>query len=170
MNNKAKRASGRRTQSAQTASAREKLGRDEGLVARMRTKCPPEERQREAWRRQKQRQRARQKKKSETIRDAPVRERMLRSVRNRRMRAKRRQRKSERGTEIRTYEELIEALRSRRHELGLTQQDLNEIAGFQDGYVNKLEIGYREGGRGIGAFSLPTWLDALGVRLLVVPR
>lgn len=109
-------------------------------------------------------------KKVVTIGDALKRRRMKTTLRMRRLRAKRRQRKSERGIEIRTYEELIEALRSRRHELGITQQELNEIAGFQDGYVNKLEIGYREGGRGIGAFSLPTWLDALGVRLLIVPR
>lgn len=109
-------------------------------------------------------------KKSGTLGNAYDRKLMLANVRKRRYRAKRRLRKRDAGIEVRTYEDLIEALKTRRHELRLTQQDLNEIAGFQDGYVNKLEIGYREGGRGIGAFSLPTWLDALGVRLLVVPR
>ncbi len=73
------------------------------------------------------------------------------------------------GVPVRTYEDLIAALRDRRKQLGLTQEEVNAIAGFHDGYVNKLEIGYRDGGRGVGAMSLPTWLDTLGVCLLVVP-
>ncbi len=73
------------------------------------------------------------------------------------------------GVQIRTYEELIEALKRRRRELGLTQEELNVIAGFQDGYANKLEIGYKEGGRGVGSMSLATWMDALGVRLFLIP-
>lgn len=72
------------------------------------------------------------------------------------------------GVQVRTYEEMIEAFRLWRKELGLTQEEVNAIAGFQDGYVNKLEVGYKEGGRGVGAMSLATWMDALGVRLLVV--
>lgn len=71
--------------------------------------------------------------------------------------------------DIRTYDDMIAALKRRRIELGLTQEMLNHIAGFQDGYVNKLELGYRAGGRGVGNMSLPTWLDALGLRLQLVP-
>jgi hypothetical protein len=52
----------------------------------------------------------------------------------------------------------------------MTQEATNARAGFQDGYVNKLELGYRDGGRGVGAMSLPTWLDTLGVCLIVAPK
>lgn len=41
--------------------------------------------------------------------------------------------------EIRSYDELIAALRMRRHELGLSQMDLDHLAGFQDGYSGKLQ-------------------------------
>lgn len=67
------------------------------------------------------------------------------------------------------YASLVRALTARRKALGMTQLDLDERAGFQDGYAGKLEIGYRPGGRTVGAVSLPLWLEALGVRLAVVP-
>lgn len=104
-----------------------------------------------------------------TIRHATKRRRLLDKVRQRRLRAKRKA-KAEALYGIRTYEELIHALKVYRQSLGISQEFLNQIAGFQDGYVNKLEVGYKEGGRGMGAMSMTTWLDALGVRLAVVPK
>lgn len=70
---------------------------------------------------------------------------------------------------IQTYEDLLHRLRCRRNELGLSQLDLDQICGFQDGYTGKLELGHRPSGRGLGDMSLPTLLDALGVRLQLVP-
>jgi hypothetical protein len=105
-----------------------------------------------------------------TLGDALNRRRMLARVRMRRLRAKRKQKRRDEGIEIRTYEELVEAMKTRRHELDLSQIDVDLIAGFQDGYTAKLEVGYKEGGRGVGAMSLAVWLDSIGARLLLVPR
>lgn len=70
---------------------------------------------------------------------------------------------------IRTLEELIAAFRSRREELHLTQMALDDIAGLQDGYCGKIEAGPIRG-RSFGEVSLPLILDALGVRIILVPR
>lgn len=109
-------------------------------------------------------------KKAVTLGDAQKRRNVLARQRMRRWRAKQKQKRVEAGIVVRTYEDLVEALKTYRHEQGLSQMELDNIAGFQDGYTAKLEVGYKEGGRGVGAMSLPTWLDSLGVRLLVVPR
>ena len=79
--------------------------------------------------------------------------------------------------EAETYDELAAILAARREALGLSQMELGLIAGLQDGYVAKLEIGHRgdmarrtrkRAGRTAGPMSLYVWLKALGVKLLVV--
>lgn len=69
---------------------------------------------------------------------------------------------------LRDYGVLIEALKARRIERGLSCADLDARAGFHDGYVNKLENWEKAYGRGIGPVSLRLWLEALGLALVVV--
>ena len=66
----------------------------------------------------------------------------------------------------RTYSEFTAALAAQRRALGLTQLEVDARAGFQDQYCGKLEIGTR----GVGRMSIETWLQALGLDLLVVAR
>lgn len=68
---------------------------------------------------------------------------------------------------VRTYDDLIGALRDQRRKLGISQLELDDLAGWSSGYSGKLELGYRKGGRGIGKL-LPAWLRALGVQLAVI--
>jgi len=79
--------------------------------------------------------------------------------------------------EAETYDELAAILAARREALGLSQMKLGLIAGLQDGYVAKLEIGHKgdlarrtrkRAGRTAGPMSLYVWLKALGVKLVVV--
>jgi transcriptional regulator with XRE-family HTH domain len=67
---------------------------------------------------------------------------------------------------VRDYDELRRAIAARRHELGLTQLEVNFRAGLQDGYVNKIECGIRH----FGDMSLGVVLEALGLELVVRPR
>lgn len=70
-----------------------------------------------------------------------------------------------------TYEELIRALVNHRRELGLTHLQVDDLAGFQDGYTSKIEMGpKKKHGRGLGRLSLPYLLDTYGLRLAVVER
>jgi len=94
--------------------------------------------------------------------------------RKRRLRARDRWRKTAAGRawaemRVRTLEELILAFRARREELGLSQLELDDLAGLQDGYTGKIEAGPVRG-RSFGEVSLPLILDALGVRLVLVPK
>jgi hypothetical protein len=70
------------------------------------------------------------------------------------------------GILCRNYREFISTMAARRRALGWSQLECDARAGFQDQYTGKLEIGTR----GVGRMSLETWLDALGVDLLLVPR
>jgi hypothetical protein len=114
----------------------------------------------------------------ETFGDASKRRRELKIRRHRRWLAKKKAEKKvlEVGSPLRTYEDLVQALRIRRQSLNLSQADVDAIAGFHDGYTAKLEIGLKlsakgsQYGRGLGDMSLPTILDALGVRLMLVER
>ncbi len=63
-----------------------------------------------------------------------------------------------------TPREIANCLRSRRLELGLTQSAVCHLAGVQDGYVGKLEVGVRT----LGPMSLGAMLGALGLRLAVI--
>jgi hypothetical protein len=62
------------------------------------------------------------------------------------------------------YASLRSAIIARRHALGLTQADVDYIAGLQDGYCGKLECGVKN----FGPLSLGLVLQALGLELVVV--
>ena len=64
----------------------------------------------------------------------------------------------------RSYEDLVAACRLRRHELGLAQLVVDDIAGLQSGYTGKIECGDKR----MGPMSLPCLLQALGLELVVV--
>lgn len=70
------------------------------------------------------------------------------------------------GIRCRTYGEFTAALAARRRQLGLRQLEIDQRAGFPDQYCGKLEVG----ARGIGRMSLLTWVETLGLDLIVVPR
>lgn len=66
---------------------------------------------------------------------------------------------------IQSYDQLRQAVARRRKALGLTQLDLDDLAGVQDGYTGKLECGARH----FGPLSLGLILQALGVELVLQP-
>lgn len=66
----------------------------------------------------------------------------------------------------RTYRDLLATMAARRRELGLRQLEVDQLAGFPDQYTGKREVGTR----GVGRMSLPTWLETLGLELMVVAR
>ena len=64
----------------------------------------------------------------------------------------------------------------RRH-MGISQLELDELAGFSSGYTGKLECAGdsgADGGRPSGRWAIngtfDRWLDALGIDLVIVPR
>jgi hypothetical protein len=81
-----------------------------------------------------------------------------------------------------TYDDLVPILVQRRKDLGLSQAQLDHIAGWTDGYTSKLELGQakvkptskfpddeeKSTARVAGKLMLPIWLQALGVTLAVV--
>lgn len=70
-----------------------------------------------------------------------------------------------------TYEELLIVLAKHRHQLGLSQLAVDDLAGFQSGYTGHLERGpASKHGRGLGRMSLPTLLDTYGLRLAIVEK
>src|SRR5690348_10753754 len=69
--------------------------------------------------------------------------------------------------EIRSYRGLIEALRARKHELDVSCLTLDHVAGLASGHSGKL-LGQGLT-KGLGDVSLPLLLDALGLKLLLVP-
>ena len=68
---------------------------------------------------------------------------------------------------IRSMPELLEAIRARRDELGVTHENLDSISGLASGYVSKLLCDPPM--KGLGATSLPALLGALGAALVMVP-
>ena len=68
-----------------------------------------------------------------------------------------------------TYEELVATIIDRRKSLGLSQTDVDLIAGLPGGYQAKIEISginpKAKNARGLGARSLPLVLRALGLHL-----
>ena len=70
----------------------------------------------------------------------------------------------------RTYKKLVSILVRRRKALGMSQEELDTKAGFTDRYVSKLEAYKGISGRTMGTMSMPTWLGALGVKLMVVVK
>ena len=70
---------------------------------------------------------------------------------------------------IRTLDDLAAALADRRRALQLSQAEVEHRAGFHANYLSHLEQPARPHGRNLGSMSLPTLLDVLGCRLVLVP-
>lgn len=73
----------------------------------------------------------------------------------------------------RGYEQLIGALVERRHQLNMTQMQVDQRIGWPDGTLNKYEQQGLDGkkyAKTLGAASLPLVLAALDVELVVVER
>lgn len=70
------------------------------------------------------------------------------------------------------FDELISAMRARRMQLGLSQTDVDHLAGVPGGYFAKCEAMLTNpnarNARGIGRESLPKLLTALGLRFAVI--
>lgn len=63
------------------------------------------------------------------------------------------------------YRAIVEKLISRRHALGLSQEEVNDAAGFTDGHLNKLEVFLR-------IAQIPTlqlWAETVGLRIMLEP-
>ena len=72
---------------------------------------------------------------------------------------------------IRSEDQLVELLRGRRIDLGLSQDEATFQAGFPDAYVAKLEAPHRKYGKAAVRFiahSLAPWLEVLGLRLVLM--
>lgn len=67
------------------------------------------------------------------------------------------------------YYELVELLRMRRIRLGLPQLEVDQIAGFQDGYCGKLEKPLSSYGRHARWQILEYWMETLGVQIVLLP-
>lgn len=65
------------------------------------------------------------------------------------------------------YRGLMSALKVRRKELGLSQLEVDDKAGLQDGYCGKLEAWDRDSGRRLGPVSFDLLLAAYGVGLVL---
>lgn len=70
------------------------------------------------------------------------------------------------GQPIRSMPELIAALRERAHELQLTHQTIDSVAGLQDGYTSKLLAPTPI--KNLGPVSFEAMLGALGLAVVVV--
>lgn len=67
------------------------------------------------------------------------------------------------------YDGFVEALIKRRKQLGWSQQELDDRAGFQPGYAGKLEAWRGPSGKVAGSVTMALWLDALGIGFIAVP-
>lgn len=67
--------------------------------------------------------------------------------------------------------DFAEALRLRRLALGLTQMEIDHIAGFHDGYTAHLERPFARSGRKSLKLNpmAAIWLQVLGLKLVVAP-
>lgn len=65
------------------------------------------------------------------------------------------------------YRGLMNALKARRKDLGLSQLEVDDKSGLQDGYCGKLEAWDRDNGRRLGPVSLDLLLDTYGVGLVL---
>lgn len=72
-----------------------------------------------------------------------------------------------------TWDALIATFRARRIAIGLSQLDVDEIAGIASGYTGKLEASLTnpnaKNARSIGRESLPLMLGALGLEIAAMP-
>lgn len=67
---------------------------------------------------------------------------------------------------IHDYAAFVDALVARRHALGWSQAELDQRAGWPDGYAGKLESWQGPQGRIAGSVSMPLWLQTLGITLV----
>ena len=67
--------------------------------------------------------------------------------------------------EVRDYTELIQALKNRMHELGVTMETLDDIAGLPTRYVSKIFA--PRAMKTLGKISLGPLIGALGLKLIV---
>ena len=71
-----------------------------------------------------------------------------------------------------SYDDLVLQLIARRHELGLTQRELDDRAGWADGYTGKVEASpdaAKKNCRRASTDTFALWLTALDVVLIAVP-
>lgn len=69
---------------------------------------------------------------------------------------------------ITDYQQLVDALTQRRHELSLSSIELDARSGMQEGYTSKLENFGRPQGRGMGPDIFPLWIGGLKVAVVLV--
>ncbi|MBY3162102.1 helix-turn-helix domain-containing protein [Rhizobium laguerreae] len=69
---------------------------------------------------------------------------------------------------ITEYDQLVEALRTRRTQIGMSSIELDARSGMQEGYTSKLENFGRPQGRGMGPEVFPLWLGGLKVGIILV--
>lgn len=73
---------------------------------------------------------------------------------------------------IRTYDDLLLALRKRREDLGMSTFDLEQESGLQSGYVTKIENAFTnnksKSARFMGALSFELMLKGLGIGIAVI--
>lgn len=69
---------------------------------------------------------------------------------------------------ITDYEELVQALRTRREKLKMSVMELDAKSGMQEGYSSKLENYGKKSGRGMGPDTFPLWLGALRLAVVLV--
>lgn len=67
---------------------------------------------------------------------------------------------------ITTYDAFVKAMVARRKQLGWSQIELDERAGFHLGYTGKLEAWTGPQGRTAGPVTMPLWLQALGIEIV----
>lgn len=70
-----------------------------------------------------------------------------------------------------TFEGLVAILRSERQRQGISQIELDAIAGLANGHVGKIECQLTAPGKGkgLGKITMPLLLGALGLQLAVMP-
>lgn len=77
------------------------------------------------------------------------------------------------GAVIQTYAEFLKAMKERKADLGLTNTELETLAGMAEGHIAKLEAYPKgENSRGMGPDTFPLWIGGLrvGVVLVEIPR
>lgn len=73
---------------------------------------------------------------------------------------------------IQSYDDFVQAMRARRVDMKLSSMETEAKSGLQEGYIPKLENPGTKYGRGVGPDTLPLWLGALrvGIVLVDIPR
>lgn len=69
---------------------------------------------------------------------------------------------------VRDYATFVKVLTAYRLIHGLSQREVDELAGLDDGYVGKLENFDRSWGRVAGPISMTCWIQAVGASFLPI--